>query len=428
MRRGPLMLLALLTLAPCAAVTWAGNWPQWRGPNNDGISQETNLPLEWSETKNIAWKLPLPPGMAGSTPVVWGERIFLPVVEDKNIALWCVGTDGKVRWKNKLGISGRIKVNRSESNDASNSASTDGKRVYIIDGAGDFVCFDVDGKEIWRFNVIDRYGQFKSNWGLHTTPLLHGDRLYLSLLHDLGQWLIALDTATGKDVWKVARKSDAQGENTNAYTCPVFWQNAKEPCLVVAGSDYITGHRPEDGGELWRLHIDAKGNTNIRVISSPVATADVLVAGNWRGDGPLFAIKPGAHGIIKVGDPFVKWYLPKAAPDVPSPLIHDGLVYLCKAEFGLLTCVDLATGKELYKQRLRNVKYRASPVYADGKIFVTAHDGCVSVIKPGPKFELVAENKLDDNFSASPAISNGRIYLRGWGSAPHLYAIEAKTK
>ena len=176
------------------------------------------------------------------------------------------------------------------------------------------------------------------------------------------------------------------------------------------------------------LHIDAKGNQNIRVISSPVATPEFLVAGNWRGDGPLFAIKPGAKGLIQHDGPFVQWHLPKAAPDVPTPLIRDGLVYLAKAEFGQLTCVDLATGKEVYKERLHGGKYRASPVYADGKIYVTSHDGYVSVIKAGRKFEMLADNKLDDNFSASPAIANGRIYMRGWGQEPHLYAIETSKK
>jgi outer membrane protein assembly factor BamB len=411
-----------------AALAWADNWPQWRGPENNGVSKERNLPVEWSEEKNIAWKLPLPPGKAGSTPVIWGDRMFFPAVEGTDIVLWCVGTEGKLRWKAKLGTSGQIKVNPGETNDASNSASTDGKYVYSFDGAGDFVCFDFDGKEIWRFNAIERYGKFKMNWGLHTTPLLHGDRLYLTLLHYLGQWIIALDKNTGKEVWKAARATDAKGENTNSYTCPLVWQNAKETCLVVAGCDYITGHRLNDGGELWRLHIDAKGNQNIRVISSPVATPDFCVAGNWRGDGPLFAIKPGARGTIEPGGPFVQWYLPKAAPDVPTPLIHDGIVYLCKAEFGRLTSVELATGKELYNERLHDSKYRASPVYADGKIYVTSHDGYVSVIKAGPKFELLADNRLDDNFAASPAISNGRIYLRGWGNKPHLYAIEARHK
>jgi outer membrane protein assembly factor BamB len=420
--------LSIICIALAAPFAFGENWPFWRGPTNDGVCQEKNLPFQWSETKNIAWKLPLPPGKAGSTPVIWNDKIFLPVVDGKDIALWCVGTDGTVRWRTRLGASGRIKVNSSETNDASNSASTDGKHVYIFDGAGDFVCLDFDGNEVWRFNTIERYGPFKSNWGLHTTPLLHGDRLYLTLLHYLGQWIVAIDKATGKEVWKAARQTDAKGENTNSYTCPLIWQNAKEPCLVVAGCDYITGHKINSGEELWRLHIDAKGNTNIRVISSPVATPELLVAGNWRGDGPLFAIKPGGKGTLLPDGPFIQWHLPRAAPDVSSPLIHDGLVYLCKAEICLLTCVDLATGKELYKERLRGSKYRASPVYADGKVYVTAHDGSVSVIKAGPKFELLAENTLEDNFSASPAISNGRIYLRGWGAHPHLYAIESAKK
>jgi outer membrane protein assembly factor BamB len=424
-----LILYCVAIVGSSAAVAWADNWPQWRGPENDGICNEKNLPLEWSESKNIAWKLPLPPGKAGSTPVIWGDRMFFPVVEGKDINLWCVGTDGKQRWKAKLGTSGLIKVNPGETNDASNSASTDGKSVYSFDGSGDFVCFDFDGKEIWRFNAIDRYGAFKMNWGLHTTPLLHGDRLYLTLLHYNGQWIIALDKTTGKEVWKVARPTDAKGENTNAYTCPLVWQNAKETCLVVAGSDYVTGHRLSDGGELWRLRTYKGNQQNIRVIASPVATPELLLAATFRGDGPLFAIKPGASGTIQPDGPFVQWSLPKAAPDVPTPVIHDGLVYLCKADpFGQLTCVDLASGKELYNERLHDGKYRASPVYADGKIYATSHGGYVSVIKAGPKFELLADNKLDDNFAASPAISNGRIYLRGWGNQPHLYAIEADHK
>jgi outer membrane protein assembly factor BamB len=419
-------------IALVASLTWGDgdNWPLWRGPTNDGISQEKNLPTQWSETKNIAWKLPLPAGLAGSTPVVWENQIFLPVQDGKNkdISLWCIGTDGKVQWKKALGTGGKFKVNTGETNDASNSANTDGKHVYAFDGAGDFVCFDMGGNEVWRFNALDRYGQFKSNWGLHTTPLLDGDRLYLTLMHYLGQWIVAIDKATGKEVWKVTRQTDAKGENTNAYTCPIIWRNDKQICLIVAGADYITGHKVESGEEIWRLHIDARGNTNIRVISSPVATPELLVAGNWRGDGPLFAIKPGAQGTVLPDGPFVQWYLPKAAPDVSCPLIHDGLVYLCKSEFGQLTCVELANGKEVYKERLRTSKYRASPVYADGKIYVPAFDGCVSVIKVGRKFEVLAENILEDNFSASPAISNGRIYLRGVGANPHLYAIESAKK
>jgi outer membrane protein assembly factor BamB len=423
-----LCLLSAFVIVSCTAGAGAENWPLWRGPHDNGISQEKNLPVEWSETKNIAWKLPLPAGKAGSTPVIWDDRMFFPVVEGNDIVLWCVGTEGKIRWKQTLGVSGRIKVNPAETNDASNSASTDGKHVYILSGGGDFVCFDLDGKEVWRFNTVERYGPFRTNWGLHASPLLHGDRLYMSILQYNAQWVICLDKATGKEVWKVNRPSDAQGENTNAYTSPVLWENSKQPCLVIAGSDHITGHRIDNGQELWRLHIDAKGLTNLRVISNPVATPDFLVAGNWRGDGPLFAIKPGGSGTITAKGPFVQWYLPTAAPDVPSPLVYDGLVYLAKAEFGLLTCVELATGKVLYTERLRNSKYRASPVYADGKIYVTAHDGYVSVIKPGPKFELLADNVLDDNFAASPAISGGRIYLRGWGQRPHLYAIETSKK
>jgi outer membrane protein assembly factor BamB len=414
---------ASCALLACAAIVWADNWPTWRGPTRNGISTETRLPTQWSDTKNVVWKLPLP-GMGGSTPIIWGERIFLTSGEGKGLVLLCVGTDGKQRWKSPLGRARRTNIKKGEANEASASPSTDGKHVWVFVGSGVLACFDLDGKEVWKLNVQDRYGKFDIQHGLHATPVLHGDRLYLSLLHSGAHWVIALDKATGKEVWKVARKSDAEDESKEAYTTPCLWSDGKDAYLVVLGCDYATAHRLDDGGEIWRLGaLNPKGSYNyaFRIISSPVAVPDLIVVPTAR-NGPVVGVKPTARGTIGPGSPFEQFRTAKGSPDVPSPLVQGEEVYLCR-ENGVLICLDAKTGKEVYQKTLHRARYRASPVYADGKVYLTARDGTFSVVKAGPKFELLAENQLPDEFTASPAIANGRIYLRGFR---HLYAIAEK--
>ncbi len=420
--REVIALFCLTTfLAPFAA---AENWPSWRGPANNGISTEKGLPISWSATKNIAWKLPLP-GMAGSTPVVWGDRIFLTSGREDGLALLCISTDGKILWQRGIAKPGRT-IRKDESNEASASPSTDGTHVYVFVGSGEVACFDFDGKECWKINVQERYGRFSIQHGLHTTPLLHEDRLYLSLLHNNGHWVVALDKLTGKEVWKVERKSDARGESRESYASPCLWYDGKDTELVILGCDYATGHRLKDGSEIWRLgdlNPKSKYSTAFRIITTPVASPELLVVPTCRG-GIVAAVKPGAKGLITAGSQFEQWRNAKGAPDVPSPLIHDGLVYL-QRETGALICLDAKTGKEFYQEGLHRDRYRASPVYADGKIYLTARDGNFSVVKAGPKFELLATSTLPDVFVASPVISQGRIYLRGFGA---LYAIQETGK
>ena len=419
------ILVASWCIVRCgSAFVRADNWPHWRGPDDNGVSKETGLPTTWSEKKNIAWKLPLP-GVGGATPVIWNDRIFVVSGEGKDQVLLCISTDGKHLWKRTVGTGGRAAIRKDEGNEASASPSTDGKHVYVFVGTGRLSCWDFDGKEIWSADIQKRYGNFNIQHGQHTTPLLHEDRLYLSLIHGSGHWAIALDKATGKEVWKVARKSDAVGESKESYASPVLWNDGKEKCIVILGADYATGHRLSDGSEIWRLgDLNPKvGYSNaLRIIASPVATPDLLVVPTARG-GIIVGIKPGAKGMITTGSPFELWRKAKGAPDVPSPLVHGGLVYACR-ENGTLQCWDAQTGNKVYEERLHADRYRASPIYADGKIYIPSRDGTFSVVKAG-KFELLATNSLPDIFTASPAVSQGRIYLRGFA---HLYAIQENAK
>ncbi len=321
---------------------------------------------------------------------------------------------------------------RGEANQASASPATDGKHVYAFFGTGDFVCCDFQGHIVWRFNAQERYGKFRIQHGVHITPVLDGDRLYLSLLHSNAWLVLALDKQNGKEIWKVRRESDATDECEQAYASPVLWRNGKDAYLVVLGCDYCTAHRLKDGAEIWRvgdLNPKSRYNRAFRIIATPAASPDLIVVPSAR-DGPIIGVKPAAKGTVDVGGPYEQWrQRTSRTPDVSAPLIHDGLVYICRQylprERGALICLDAKTGKELYNEKIHESRYRASPVYADGKIYLVARDGWVTVVKAGPKFEVLATNRLPDEITASPAISAGRIYLRGFNA---LYAISEGGK
>jgi outer membrane protein assembly factor BamB len=411
---------ASIVVLSLAGLVRADNWPQWRGPAGDGVSKEKNLPTSWDQSKNMAWTLPLP-GMGGSTPIVWGERIFLTSADADDLVLMCVSTSGKELWKRKLG-SGKVRARGDEGNGASATPSTDGKHVWAFVGTGDLGCFDLDGKEIWHFNAQQRFGKFKIQFGMHSTPVLYGDRLYMQLIHSGGAWVIALDKNTGETVWKVERKSDGQAECEHSYASPVIWRNGDKAYLITHGNDYAIAHRLDNGAEIWRvgdLNPKNRYNRTLRFVASPVATPELIVVPSAK-NGPVVGVKPSAIGMILGGNAQEQWRKTSNTPDVPSPLIHDGLVYLCR-ENGVLICLDAKTGERLYEESTHKQRHRASPVYADGKIYLTARDGTVSVVKAGSAFELLATNRLKDDISASPAVANGRIYLRGFKA---LYAIE----
>jgi outer membrane protein assembly factor BamB len=418
----------LLVLGACLAVTFpasADNWPQWRGPKNDGISAEKGLPTEWSESKNLLWKVPMP-GMGSSTPCVWGNKIFLTSADaSDNLLALCVSTVGKELWRKVLGKSDQ-RGRGAEGNGASASPSTDGKHVWFCVGSGDLACFDLDGNEVWHLKVQDRYGDFLYDYGWHSTPVLNDGRLYIQLMNKLGQHVISLEAATGKEVWKIKRPSDGRAECLHVYASPFMWTSGTDSLLIVHGNDYTTAHDLKDGHEVWRVGDlngkETKYNPTFRFVASPVCTPDLIVIPTAK-SGPVVAVNPRAKGQVMAESEFTVWRKKAGTPDVPCPLVHDGLLYLVR-ESGMLQTWDAKTGEEKYPaQRLHNNKHRASPVLADGKLYAVARDGVTTVIKAGPKFELLSENRLPDDIAASPAIADGRIYLRGF---KNLYAFGNK--
>lgn len=416
----------LLLLAATAAN--GENWPQWRGQRLDGVSTEKSVPTRWNKKDNVAWRLPLP-GPAGATPVVWEDRIYLTSTAGPNkedLALLCVGTDGKLLWQRPI-ASGSKNVRNDEGNYASPSPCTDGKHVWAFFGTGDLVCFTKDGREVWKLNVQDRYGQFNIQFGLASTPVLDHGRLYLQLIHGEGKpetreaRVVCLDGLTGSQVWQVERPSDGRAECEHSYASPTLYRDSERAFLLTHGADYIVAHDLADGHELWRCgDLNPKGNyePTLRFVASPVAVPGFIIVPTAKNYG-VVCLKPDGRGDVTEQPQFMHWRWTNNTPDVPSPLVVGDLVYLCR-ENGNLIVVEAKTGQQVYTQPTTRDRHRASPVYADGYVYLTARNGTVTVVNAGREFEVVAKNEIGEPISASPVISGGRVYLRSFEA---LYAI-----
>ena len=419
--------LALVFGSLAVAVVSAENWPQWRGPSLNGLSSDKNPPVRWSKTENVTWKLPLP-AWSGSTPIIWGDRIFLSVAEDlrhregENLFLWSIDrAKGTVLWKRALG--GGNHQERKQ-NMSSPSPVTDGKYVWVITGTGVLKGFDFAGKELWTREIQKDYGRFGLNWGYGSSPLLAGDALYVQVLHgmrtDDPSYVLRIEAATGKTIWRVERPTHARFESPDSYTTPALLKYGSASEIVVTGGDAVTGHDPATGKELWRANgLNPDNDGSYRIVASPVVHGDLIVVPSR--ERPMLVLKAGGRG--DVSRSHVLWSF-NYGPDVPTP-VTDGTYLYVVNDRGIMWCLDLKTGKEVYgRQRLRPATYSGSPVLADGKIYVTNEDGMTVVVKAGPAFQVLAENDFDDYTLSSPAVSEGQIFFR---TRNFLYAIGKRT-
>ncbi len=405
----------------------AENWPHWRGPQRNGISAEKNLPVKWSAADGVIWKLPMP-AMSGSTPIVWGDRIFLNVAdalpesgEGPSLHLWCVDrAKGTPLWTRPLGRGNRM---QRKQNMSTPSPVTDGVTVWVMTGTGILKAFDLTGREIWTRDIQADYGRFGLNWGYGSSPLLYGDSLFVQVLHgmrtDDPSYLLRLDKASGRTIWRVERPTKARLESPDAYTTPALLQYGATTEIVVSGGDVVTGHDPATGHELWRASgLNPLDDPNYRIVASPVVQGDLILAPSR--ERPLLALKAGGRGDVTKSH--LLWTF-DSGPDVPTPVTDGSLVYVIN-DRGIMFCLEARTGREVYgRQRLRPGTYSASPVLADGRIYVTNEDGVTSVIQAGPEFRVLAENDFDDYTLSSPAVSGGRIYFR---TTKFLWAIGSK--
>lgn len=403
-----------------------GPWPQWRGPHNDGHSPETDIPAEWGEQRHLLWKFRLP-GIGSSTPCIWGDRIFLTCQEGTDGLVMCIGTDGQEKWRRKLG-SGKVATRGDEGgNLATASPSTDGKYVYVFMGSGQLAAYDFNGNKVWEYDTLKKYGPYAIQFGAHWTPVLHQGTLYATIMHRKAQVILALDSATGQVKWSADRVSDSPAgvESPDVYASPFIWQKGDQALLIVHGNDYCTAHRLTDGSEVWRVgELNPKANYNRawRAVASPLVTPDLIVVPSCK-RGVIVGVNPAdAKGLIVPGHPAERWRIPKNSTDVPSPLLVQDVVYIFR-EANTLDAYDAETGAFLYSEPVSSGRNRGNPVYVDGKIILVSRDGIQTVVKPGREFEQLARNRLPDTFTASPALADGRLYLRGWD---YLWAIGKK--
>lgn len=420
-------IVLALALASSIVTLHAENWPQWRGPQRNGLSAEKNLPVKWSETDGVAWRLQMP-ALSGSTPIIWGDRIFLNVAdalpdtgEKPSLHLWCVDrTKGTILWQRDLGGGNRM---QRKQNQSTPSPVTDGTNVWVMTGTGILKAFDFSGKELWARDIQKDYGQFGLNWGYGSSPLLHGDSLYVQVLHgmrtDDPSYLLRIDKATGKTLWRIERPTNARMESPDSYTTPAVLQYNNVTEIVLTGGDVVTGHDPATGKELWRADgLNPTNDPNFRIVASPVVFGDLIIAPTR--ERPMLVLKAGGRGDITKSH--LLWTF-DMGPDVPSPVTDGKHVYVVN-DRGIMACLEARTGREIYaRQRLKPGTYSASPVLADGHIYITNEDGLTSVVKAGPEFQVVAENDFNDYTLSSPAVSNGQIFFR---TTKYLWAIGSK--
>jgi len=417
-----------LLLALLAGSARGENWPQWRGPAGTGVSGEKDLPVTWNEQRGLLWKVPLP-GTGTSTPAIWKDANFVTcVAADNKLLLLRLDKDGKVVWKQEVGTSddthegprrSKLKFHQYYSV-ASPSPVTDGKAVVAHFGNGDLAAYDLDGKQLWKRNLQDDYGTYTCWYGHANSPVLFKNQVISVCLQDsiadlqdkpVESYLVSHDLLSGKQRWKVPRMTQAKAEECDAYTTPLLTSIGGKEQLVVMGGNQLDAYEPASGKQLWFL----PGLFGGRTVNSPTIGGDTIFA--TRGlKKPLVAVRPSKAGELSPRD--IVWQYDEGSPDSCSPVIWNELLFTISDD-GIARCIDLPTGHLQWKQRLKG-GYKASPLAADGRIYFLSIDGTCTVISASPRFDKLLENKLDDETIASPAVSEGKIYIRG---KKNLYCI-----
>ena len=413
-------------------------WPQWRGPLANGVAPHANPPLQWSETNNLRWKISLP-GKAHSSPIVFGDSVFItaavpvgeaqrpvhdnapgvhdsvPVTHRHQFVVVAISRrDGKVLWKKALREEWPHEGGHETGSLASNSPVTDGEQLYVFFGSRGLHGLDMKGEVKWQKN-LGRMQTLHAH-GEGSSPVLHGDTLIVCWDHEGDSFLYTFDKRTGKQLWKIAR------DEKTSWSTPLVVEYEGKPQVIVSASKRVRGYDLATGAQLW----ECAGLTD-NVVSSPVYWKGLLITGNSYYQQAMLAIRlAGANGDL-TGTDRVAWKLNRMTPYVSSPLLYDDTFYCLRHNQNILSRLDPATGKPrgeaLRLEGIRDFIF-ASPVGAAGRIYVTGRDGTTVVLRHGGENEALAVNHLDDSFSASPALVDGELYLRG---ERFLYCI-AETK
>jgi outer membrane protein assembly factor BamB len=421
------------------------NWPSFRGRHAAGIAEGQNLPENWDGEKgvNIKWKTKIP-GLAHSSPVIWENRVFVTTAissrgeatfrhglygdgdasDDRSAHQWKVyaldKTNGKILWE-KTAYEGAPREKRHiKATYANSTPATDGRYVIAFFGSQGLYAFDMNGRLIWKKDLgvlnAGAYDAPDYEWGTASSPIIYQDRVIVQCDTQNESFLLAADLKTGKTIWKTTR------EELPSWGTPTIYPGKERVELITNASNFIRGYNPATGQELWRL-----GGSSKITAPTPIFSGDlIVVASGRRPEAPIFVIRAGASGDItlaaeQTSSQHIVWSKQKRGSYMPTPLISGDHLYVL-ANQGIFDCYNLKTGEEIYRERLphQGGGFSASPVAADGKIYLPSEDGQIFVVKTGPKFELLATNPMGELLMATPAISAGMMFVR---TQHHLFAI-----
>lgn len=397
-----------------------GNWPHWRGPQDNGVAEPGSYPVRWDASNQIAWRAVLP-GKGCSTPIVWNQRIFLTAPVNGQDAVLALDWSGNRVWQETLGpeLAGKHK-NGSGCN---SSPVTDGRGVFAGFKSGTLAAFTLDGSRLWQTNLSENFGKDTLFWDFGTSPVLTDRDVVMALMRHGDSWLAAFDKATGRLHWKQARNYQTPVEGDHSYASPLVIQQQGKEVLLVWGACHLTAHDPADGRLLWECgDFNPDGTGYWPAVASPVVAGNVAVVPYARGE-RLHGIRLGGHGDVTATHRL--WQQKGTGSFVPTPAASGDRAWLLR-DAGEIVCVEVGTGKTLWAGTLprSSGKYYASPTVADGKIYAAREDGVVFVVRADPPFEVLGENNVGERLIASPVAVDNRLLLRG---ERHLLCISDGT-
>lgn len=441
MSRFTIMVAAWLVAGATAA---AQQWPAFRGANASGNGDGAPTPVTWNVATgdNVRWKTPIP-GVAVSSPIVWGDRVFVSTavssdpdvgirtgqygdvepIDDASPHSWRLYAldriTGDVVWE-RIAHEGIPKTKRHpKSSQASSTPVTDGQRVVVAFGSEGLYAYDFDGELLWQRDLgVLNSGWFYDpdyEWGMGSSPIIWNNKVIVQCDIQEGSFIAAFDVATGEPVWRTAR------EEIPSWSTPTIFEVDGRAELVTQATTFTRGYDADTGDELWRF----SGNSEVTIPTPVVGGGFVIITNGYRGIQPIRAIKPGASGDITLGEgetsnESVVWSTTRGGPYIPTPLVYGDLLYVLQGN-GVVATYDLATGERVYQQRLGNGgSFSASPVGADGKVYFSSEDGDVFVVRAGREYALLATNSIGEVLMATPAISDGVVIVRG---LRHVFAI-----
>jgi outer membrane protein assembly factor BamB len=410
----------ILTLAAVANAADSANWPQWRGPGNNGSTPSTSLPKKW-DASHVIWKSPLP-GKGTSTPIVWNDRVYVTAPVDGKDALLAFDASGKKLWQSMLGAGESPGKHRNASG-SNPSPVTDGKSLFVSFKSGHVAALDFDGKIRWQTNLVERYGPVKLFWDYGTSPTLTAKNVIIARMHQGESWLAAFDKETGTLRWRTARDYEVPREVDNGYTTPLVIQHEGREALLTWGAQHLTVHDAANGKLLWSCGNFNPDSTSLwPAVASPVVADGMAVVCFGRADKgspKLHGVRLGGSGDVTATNRV--WKREDTGAFVPTPAEYKGRVYVL-SDRGQVDCLEPATGKTVWSATLprSSSNFYASPLIADGIMYAAREDGAVFVAKVEGGFQLLAENKFNDRVIASIVPAGNRLIIRG---ESNLYCV-----